>query len=60
VGTQFDKLIMTGKIAPLSKRMGKPSVVSNGCQYQVHGKNSELVTGCVLRQMWYVQKEAEN
>ena len=48
MGTQFDQLIMDGKIAPLSKRMRKPSVVSNGCQYQIRGKNSELVIGCVL------------
>jgi hypothetical protein len=40
---------MAGEIAPLSKRMGNPSVVSNGYQYRILGKNSELVTGCVLK-----------
>jgi hypothetical protein len=38
---------MTGEIAPISKRMGNSSVVSNGYQYRIHGENSELITGCV-------------
>lgn len=47
MGLQVDKLIMAGEIAPLSKRMGSPSVVSIGYQYRIQGKNSELITGCV-------------
>jgi len=49
VGTQVDKLIMAGETEPLSKRMGKPSVVANGYQHRIHGKNSDLITGCVLK-----------
>jgi hypothetical protein len=40
---------MAGETEPLSKRMGNPSVVSNGYQYRIHGKNSDLITGCVLK-----------
>jgi hypothetical protein len=49
VGTQVDKFIMAGEIAPLSKRMRNPSVVSNGYQYRIHGKNSDLINGCMLK-----------
>ena len=49
MGRQVDNLIMAGEIAPLSKRMGNSPVVSNGYQYRIHWKNSELTTGFVLK-----------
>ena len=40
---------MAGEIVPLSKMMGQPCLIFNGYQYRIHGKNYDLITGCVFK-----------
>ena len=44
MGVRVDKLMAAGGSALVSMRIGKQPLVFSGCQYRIHGKNSELIS----------------
>ena len=49
MGARVDKSIITGEIALVCKRIGKPSWIFSGYQYRIHGNNSELISWEILK-----------
>lgn len=51
MGARDSKLNTSGEIALVSNRMGKPSLVFSGYQYQINGKNSRLINWVCVKDM---------